>query len=292
MSQENQKIAWHYWCGIRDADKHGIRYIRYCLISLNSLISTGKVSPKDIYITIESKFLNNEYGNKILKTGVNILEAPCYLNYSKQISYYRLIQQHPEYNKIVQIDTDTMVTDELIIKKIEDLDKCININWAGSAMTHGLITNRDGQKHRNNNSFCISPAKPTHPNHAAKYERSKYESFKDLLKIQFDADLDYLVEQTKQQGKTLGHLYVLIPKLLTADFWKFILLINFFFEDDEVAFRFAETQFNLTFGRLGKITQQAHHVDDFNKMKGIIHFPNKDNELDEWAESISKNITT
>jgi len=279
-----QKIAWHYWCDLDYDSKNGLRYIRYCLISLNSLIIVGKVNPADIYITTKSKFLNNEYGNKILKMGVNILEAPCYLNYSKQISYYQLIQKHPDYDKIVQIDTDTMVTDEDIIQKIERLDKCININWAGSAMTYPLITNRDGQKHRNNNSFCISPVKPEHRNHAAKYERSKYESFKDLLKIQFDADLDTLVEKTKQQGKALGHLYVLIPNLLSADFWRFILLLNFFFQDDEVALRFAETQFNLNFGKLEQITHQANHIDDFNKMKGIIHFPNKDDELNKWAE--------
>jgi len=285
-----QKIAWHYWCGIRDADRLGVRYIRYCLISVNSLISVGKVNPKDIYITIESKFLDNDYGRKILKTGVNILEAPSYLNYSKQISYYKLIQQHPEYDKIVQIDTDTMVTDESIIEKIEKLDKCININWAGSAMTYGLIKGRDGQKHKNNNTFCISPLEPDHPNHAARYERSKYESFKDLLKIQFDVDLDFLVEKTKEQGKVFGHLYVLIPKLLDDDFWKFILLINFFFEDDEVAFRFAETHFNLEFRPLGRITSQAQSIDDFERMKGIIHFPNKDEELDQWAEEISQSI--
>tara|TARA_Y100001938_G_scaffold150861_1_gene243919 strand:- start:5054 stop:5929 length:876 start_codon:yes stop_codon:yes gene_type:complete len=285
-----QKIAWHYWCDLDYNSENGFRYIRYCLISLNSLIIVGKVNPADIYITTKSKFLNNEYGNKILKMGVNILEAPCYLNYSKQISYYQLIQKHPDYDKIVQIDTDTILTDKDIIEKIEKLDKCININWAGSAMTYNLITNRDGQKHRNNNSFCISPVKPKHPNHAAKYERSKYESFKDLLKIQFNADLDTLVEKTKQQGKALGHLYVLIPKLLSADFWRFMLLLNLFFQDDEVALRFAETHLNLRFGRLNNITHQAHDTDDFKLKKGIIHFPHKDEDLDEWAELTCNNI--
>ena len=57
-----------------------------------------------------------------------------------------------------------------------------------------------------------------------------------------------------------------------------------------MAFRFAETHFNLEFRPLGRITSQAQCIDDFERMKGIIHFPNKDEELDQWAEEISQSI--
>ena len=46
----------------------------------------------------------------------------------------------------------------------------------------------------------------------------------------------------------------------------------------------------MVFRPLGRITSQAQRIDDFERMKGIIHFPNKDEELDQWAEEISQSI--
>ena len=74
--------------------------------------------------------------------------------------------------------------------------------------------------------------------------------------------------------------------------WLFLCFFNFFFEDDEVSLDFAKYHFNLKYGRdeVRQMCHQAITTDDFKKFKGVVHFPSKDDELNEymtdWANKL------
>lgn len=290
------KIIWHYWCGAKTPQK-GIMYVKYLLISANSLIKTGNILPSDIYVTIEKDLLETDYGKAIKNFGVNILHTPEYKNYSKQICYTRLLDEYTDIDKLVQIDCDTLVTDPGIRDKISRLEGCINIDCAGGMSVYDLIVHRDGQRHEANNLFSLSPYKGEAKNTG---DPSRFASFKDLVKMQYDIDLEQMLEESKNCGAPTGYIYVLSPKLLPEKFFEFMSFFNFFFEDDEVVITFAKIYFQIEFDNMkilagdGKKTEgfrfSAKETSDFEKYKGVIHFPGKDKELDEymteWADRI------
>lgn len=292
-------IVWHYWCGTKS---HVDRYVKYLLISVDSLINVGHIEPKDIYITIENSLLNSEYGQVIKKLGVNILEAPIYKNYSKQISYHRLIQYKPDIDKLIQIDCDTIITDSNILEKISNLSGCVNIDTSGSTGLYDTIINRDGQKQRGNSIFSISPLNPNPPHSG---DPIRYECFKDFLSVVYNLNLDEILEKSKSMMLPIGFCYVLSPKELPKDFFRFLSFFNFFFEDDEAGLSFAKFYFCLDYQTLNSdftnranyknVTFQAQNTNCFNKYKGIIHFPSKDDGIDEEmtkrADDILRNIT-
>ena len=289
------KIAWHYWCGTKS---HPDRYVKYLLISLDSLINIGQINPKNIYITIEQKLLNSDYGNAIQNFGINILEAPVYPNYSKQIGYYNLLSScSQDIDKLVQIDCDTIITDASILDKISNLKGSVNIDPSGHINLYETIIRRDGQKQRGNSNFSISPLNPNPPHSG---DPIRYACFKDLLNLVYNTNLDELLKKSKSEMLPIGFCYVLSPKELPKEFFKFLAFLNFFFEDDEAGLIFAKFYFNLQYSDMNSdhinrnndknIIFNASTTDCFNKLKGIIHFPNKDDIIDEEMTQIANDI--
>jgi hypothetical protein len=274
------KIVWHYWCGTKN---HPIRYVKYLLISIDSLINVGNVSPKDIYVTIDNLLLTSNYGEAIKTFGVNILQAPVYPNYSKQIGYYNLLNIcENNIDKLVQIDCDTIITDANILDKISNLKGSVNIDPSGHINLYETILRRDGQKQRGNSNFSISPLNPNPPHSG---DPIRYACFKDLLNLVDNINLDELLEKSKSEMLPIGFCYVFSPKELPKEFFKFLAFLNFFFEDDEVGLAFAKFHFNLKYSHLNSdhanIIFSAENISCFNRLKGIVHFPNKDDFIDE-----------
>lgn len=288
------KIAWHYWCGTKN---HPERYVKYLLISIESLVNVGNIKPKDIYVTIEDSLLNSKYGEAIKNFGVNILPSPVYKNYSKQIGYYKLIQNNPDIDKLVQIDCDTIITDPNILDKIIKLNGCVNIDLSGDINLHETINRRNGQRQRGNTLFSVSPH-DINPPHSG--DPASYASFKDLLKIAYEVDLDQLLERSKQEMLPIGFCYVLSPQKLPKDFFSFLSFFNFFFEDDEMGLSFAKFYFNLKYADINSdhidrnneenIIFNAETIECFNVLKGIVHFPNKDDLIDQEMTERANNI--
>jgi hypothetical protein len=280
------KIVWHYWCGTKN---HPIRYVKYLLISIDSLINIGNVSPKNIYVTIDDSLLKSNYGEAIKNFGVNILKSPVYPNYSKQIGYYNLLNSRGnDIDKLVQIDCDTIVTDANILGKISNLKGCVNIDTSGHINLYETIIRRDGQKQRGNLNFSISPLNPNPPHSG---DPIRYACFKDLLSLVYNIDLDELLEKSKEEMLLIGYCYVFSPKELPREFFKFLAFLNFFFEDDEAGLAFAKLHFNLKYSDMNSdnvnrnneknIIFNSSNINCFNKLKGIVHFPSKDESIDE-----------
>lgn len=282
------KISWHYWCGIKN---HPIRYVKYLLISIDSLINVGNVNPKDVYVTIDNSLLKSNYGEIIKNFRVNILEAPTYPNYSKQIGYYNLLHSDTWRNdtdKLVQIDCDTIITDSNILDKISNLKGCVNIDPSGHLNLYETIIHRDGQKQKGNINFSISPLNKNPPHSG---DPIRYSCFKDLLNLVYNVNLDELLEKSKGEMLPIGFCYVFSLKELPKEFFKFLSFFNFFFEDDEAGLAFAKFYFNLQYSDMNSdhvnrnsdknIIFNASTSNCFNNLKGVVHFPNKDEEIDE-----------
>lgn len=297
------KTIFNYWCGAINYARVKDRYIMYLLISSDSLINVAKVDPKNIYCTIEKQLHSSKYFSALKKTGVNILDAPVYKNYSKQYCYSEIIKSNPDIDFLAQIDCDTIITDPDILNKIQSLDCGINVDWSGgknygiddlnnSHSIFDLISSRDGQKHPTNNMASILNTKDSDEEKAGCPIR--YASFRDFLLDQYDVDLNDLIEYSKNVGAIHGFFYVLRPKLLPKDFFKFLRFFNFFFQDDEVSLSFAKHYFDLKFGDRSNIKpnimNQAKNISDFKKLKGVIHFPNKDDEIRGHMEIMANKI--
>ena len=282
------KTIFHYWCGAIDYSHTKDKYVMYLLISVDSLINIAKVKPKDIYCTVEKQLHSSKYFVSLKKTGVNILDAPIYKNYSKQYCYSEVIKSNPDIDFMAQIDCDTLVTDPDLLSKIERLEGGINIDWAGgndgkannSNSTFDYIYQRDGQKHPPNTIASILKSKDS--DLAKSGCPIRYASFKDFLLDQYNVNLDKLIENSKNDGAPAGFFYVLRPKLLPKDFFKFLRFFNFFFQDDEVGISFARDYFKLTYGDRNKfreIKSQAKELSDLETLKGVVHFPPNDDKI-------------
>ena len=310
--------AWHYWCGAFNAEPD--RYAQYLLISAHSLIKVSGVDPSTIYATTDNSLHDNKYTNAARKLGVNILKAPIYENYSKQIGIRRLLELKPDIDHLVQIDTDTWSLDPDLLAKVDHLQNVVNADWAGGNKTIQHVQNRDGRKWETNKQFSFCPEHLK----TEKWEgygdswkvptAEKYESFKDILKITFNADLDYLIEESKKLGSITGGFYTLRPKLLPDDFFDFFAFINFFFEDDEVGLAWALIHFGIDLEKIdpqnnrdldGKprpvrqFFQRPKTVLELEEMlkndyKGIIHSPDKNEEtlayIKDWADKLLEKI--
>jgi len=287
-------IAWHYWCGTKN---HIDMYVKYLLISVDSLIRVGNVNPKDIYATIEKSLMNNDYFKAIKVSGINILHAPSYRNYSKQICYYNLLQKNKNIDKLVQIDCDTIITDNNILEKISSLKGCVNIDYSADLNVYKTIVHRDGQKQKGNSILSISPLNTNTPHSG---HPIKYACLKDLLLITYNVDLDYLLEKSKSEMLPIGFCYVFSPKELPEGFFGFLAFLNLFFEDDEVGISFAKFYFNLTYSNLNSdhtninnnrnIIFNSKKMSCFNNFKGIVHFPNKDDLIDKDTTGLADAI--
>ncbi len=263
-------IAWHYWCG----SKNGVndRFVKYLLISANSLVKVGGVDPSKIHVTMDWELMPGRYARAVRRLGVNLIEGPVHRQYSKQTGFVNLIERFPDIDKLVQIDCDTIVTRENIEENIKESDSCLNIDFSGDVILKDMILERNGQKH-GYHPFGISPS-----------DKHGYDAFKDLMRITFNADVDTWVDMSDSEYLLLGFLYILSPKRLPKDFFRFLHLMNLFFEDDEAGLSFARHHFKLQYDRISplNLAQYAGEISDFDKLKGIVHFPSKDEEMHEY----------
>jgi hypothetical protein len=182
----------------------------------------------------------------------------------------------------------TIITDKNIIDKISNLKGCVNIDPSGHLNLYETIIHRDGQKQIGNMNFSMSPL-DINPPHSG--DPIRYSCFKDLLSLVYNVDLNELLEKSKLEMLPIGFCYVFSPKELPKEFFKFLSFFNFFFEDDEAGLTFAKFHFNLKYSDMNSdhinrkndknIIFSASTTDDFNRLKGIVHFPNKDDLLDE-----------
>jgi hypothetical protein len=183
------------------------------------------------------------------------------------------------------------------LDKISSLKGCVNIDLSGSVNLYETIIRRDGQKQRGNSNFSISPLNPNPPHSG---DPVRYACFKDLLRLVYNINLDELLEKSKEEMLPIGFCYVLSPKDLPKEFFKFLAFLNFFFEDDEAGLVFAKFYFDVQYSDMNSdhinrgsdknIIFSASTTNCFNRFKGIVHFPNKDDHLGEEMTQRANNI--
>jgi hypothetical protein len=95
------EILWHYFC--RNTKPNKNKYLKYLMISLNSLIKVGGVDPKNIFVSLDiPKNFSNVYLDKITNYGIHIRKAPIYKNYSKTTGLCNIIQEYKDIDKMAQ----------------------------------------------------------------------------------------------------------------------------------------------------------------------------------------------
>jgi hypothetical protein len=265
---------------------------------VNSLITIGKVDPKDIFVSLDLCASLEEPSclNKIIEYGINIVQTPVYKNHSKCSNLYNVIKNNKDIDKVVQIDCDTIITDSNIIDKISRLEAPVNhmtMNWPITK----VFDSRDGLKHptfgaekvlvdvhhSKNLLFSIS-----------KTNQARYESFKTFMNFAYSMDLDSTIEKLKLETRMFyAYVFVLCPKIIPESFFKFIGVMDLFFGDDEMILTLAREYSGIQYDDINKyekIVLGAKTIEDFNKYKGIIHFPIKDEEIIDDIENLVQKI--
>ena len=291
-----QKIVWHYFC--RNSPSNIDKYIRYLLISVNSLITTAKVNPKDIFVSLDlcTNLEDSSCLNKIIEYGINIVQVPIYKNQSKCFNLYNVIKNNTDIDKIVQIDCDTIITDPNIIDKISRLEAPINnitMNWPITK----VFDSRDGLKHPTYGAEKVLVGADHSKNllfSICKNNQARYGSFKSFMDLVYNIDLDNTIEKLKLETRMFyGYVIVLCPKIIPESFFRFMAVMDLFFGDDEMIFTLAREYSGIQYediNKYEKIVLGAQTVEDFNKYKGIIHFPVKDEEIVDDIENLIQKI--
>jgi hypothetical protein len=294
-----QKIIWHYLC--RNTKPGVDKYLKYLMISLDSLINIGQVDPKNIYITLDiPDNFTSIYLDKILNYNTNIRQAPKYKNHFKINTLYSILIENPDIDKAVQIDVDTLITDPDIIRKISNLEGAVNhttIGWSPAK----TIETRDGCRHptwgaehipgtaRDHSRNLLFSLARENPSNA-----QRYQCFKHFMNIAFDFDLESALDSLKNEKRMLiGYAVIFAPKLIPQSYWKFVCTLDLFFADDEEILILGELYSGLKYSDVNiqdKIIHGASNTDDFKKLKGVIHFPPKDEEIKEYMDDIANII--
>lgn len=303
-----KKIIWHYFC--RNTKPNIDRYVKYLMISLDSLIKVGGVDPKDIFISLDvPENFSSIYLEKILSYEVNIRKVPIYKNHSKTINLCNTIKENEDIDKIVQIDVDTLITDADIVSKIGKLEGAVHHTTIGWTINQALL-DRDGLRHPtfgaehilgtgrdHSRNLLFSVANADGGKYCGPHRAERYASFKYFMDIVFNFDLDAAIESLKSEPRMMvGYLVVFSPKDIPDDYLRFISTLDLFFSCDETIWTLGRLYSRLTYSDVNekeKIVHGAVDIDDFKKLKGIIHFPVKDEEIekdiDKMAQEIIKN---
>lgn len=286
------RMIWHYFC--RSLQKGSDTYFKYLLISVHSLIYTAGVDPKDIIVSLD--IYDHDYMNvciqKIISYGINLRKAPKYKNHAKCTNLCSVIQNNPDVDKIVQIDCDTIITDENIIAKLMQLDGSVNHTTMDWPITK-VLQSRNGLKHPmfsaqhyTNNIYV--PFSVNNENIA------EYTCFKDFLNIVFDFNLDEAIQVLSQETKMfVGYAFVLSPKIIPKEFFKFIAILDLFFGCDETIFTLARIYSKLEYKNINcntNIVFGSKKISDFKTKRGIIHFPVKDTEIQQEIDNMVSEI--
>jgi hypothetical protein len=289
-----KRVVWHYFC--RNAKSNEDKYIKYLLISLDSLINIGGVDPKDIFISLDiPENFTHECLDKIYSYNANILSAPIFKNHSKITNLRKIILGHRTADKIVQIDVDTLITDRDILSKILELDGFLNRTTIGWPISQA-IKDRDGMRHPtfsaeyiegtnkdHSRNLLFSVANEDGGKHCQIHRKERYAAFKHFMDVVFAFDVDAALGALSEEKRMMvGYLVVLNPKMITDDYLKFISTLDLFFSCDETIWSLAKVYSGIEFSDINKkdkIVHGAVDIHDFDKLKGIIHFPVKDEEI-------------
>lgn len=290
-----KKIIWHYFC--RNTKPNTDKYLKYLVVSLDSLIKVGGVHPKDIFISLDVPAnYSSVYLEKILTYGANMRQVPIYKNHSKTINLYNIIKENKDIDKIVQIDCDTLITDSDIVSKISKLKGAVHHTTAGWTINQAIL-DRDGLRHPtfgaehipgtgrdHSRNLLFSVANEDGGKYCGPYRAERYAAFKYFMDIVFDFDLDSAIESLKSEARMMvGYLVVFSPKDIPDSYFKFISTLDLFFACDETIWTLGRLYSGLNYNDINekeKIVHGAMTIEDFTKLKGIIHFPVKDEEIE------------
>ena len=277
------------------------------MISLDSLIKIGGVDPKNIFVSLDiPKNFSSIYLDQVISYGINIRKVPIYKNHSKTINLYHTIKENKDIDKIVQIDCDTLITDSDIISKISSLEGEVNhttIAWS----INKVFIDRDGLKHPCFGAECIPGLAHDHSRNllfsvanedggklCSPYRAERYASFKEFMDVVFDFDLDSAIESLKSETRMMvGYVVVFSPKIIPDSYFKFISTLDLFFACDETIWTLGRVYSGLVYHDINKkekIVHGAATIKDFKKLKGIIHFPVKDEEIEKDIDQIAQEI--
>jgi len=300
-----QKIIWHYFC--RNTKPNADRYLKYLMISLDSLIKVGGVDPKDIFVSLDvPENYNNIYLEKILSYEVNIRKVPIYKNHSKTINLCNTIKENKDADKIVQIDCDTLITDNDLISKIARLEGAVHHTTIGWTINQALL-DRDGLRHPtfgaehipgtgrdHSRNLLFSVANEDGGKYCGPHRAERYASFKYFMDIVFDFDLDGAIESLKSETRMMvGYLVVFSPKNIPDNYFKFISTLDLFFSCDETIWTLGRLYSGLIYRDVNekeKIVHGAVTIGDFKNLKGVVHFPVKDEEIEKDIDQMAQEI--
>jgi hypothetical protein len=300
-----QKIIWHYFC--RNTKPNTNKYLKYLMISIDSLIKVGGVDPKDIFVSLDiPENLISIYLEKILSYKINIRKAPIYKNHSKTINLCNTIKENKDIDKIVQIDCDTLITDVDIVSKIAKLESAVHHTTIGWPINK-VFLDRDGLRHPtwgaehitgtgqdHSRNLLFSVANEDGGKNCKAHRAERYAAFKDFMNIVFDFNLDVAIESLKPETRMMvGYLVVFSPKLIPENYFRFISTLDLFFSCDETVWTLGRLYSGLVYGDVNKedkIVHEAVSVEDFKKLKGIIHFPVKDEKIEKDIDKMAQEI--
>jgi hypothetical protein len=298
-----KKIIWHYFC--RNTKPNTDKYLKYLMISIDSLIKVGGVDPKDIFVSLDvPENLISIYLEKVLSYKVNIRKAPIYKNHSKTINLCNAIKENRDIDKIVQIDCDTLITDGDIVSKIAKLEGAVHHTTIGWRINQAII-DRDGFKHPtfgaehilgtdryHSKNLLFSVANEDGGKYCGLYRSERYASFKDFMNIVFDFNLDAAIESLKSETRMMvGYLVVFSPNNIPKDYFRFISTLDLFFSCDETIWTLGRLYSGVVYSDVNKeekIVHGAMNIEDFKKLKGIIHFPVKDEEIEKDIDKMAQ----
>lgn len=277
------------------------------MISLDSLIKVGGVDPGDIFVSLDvPDGFKDIYLDKIISYGVNIRKVPIYKNHSKTTNLCNTIKENKNIDKIVQIDCDTLITDSDIITKIAALEGAVNHTTMGWSINKVFI-DRDGFRHPtfgaehipgtggdHSRNLLFSVANEDGGKYCGPYRAERYASFKDFMNMVFDFDLDGAIESLKAEARMMvGYLVVFSPKDIPDDYFRFISTLDLFFSCDETIWTLGRLYSRLIYNDINKkekIVHGAVNIEDFKKLKGIVHFPVKDEEIEKDIDQMAQEI--
>jgi hypothetical protein len=277
------------------------------MISINSLIKIGGVDPTDIFVSLDiPKNFSNIYLDQIIAYTVNIHKTPIYKNQSKTTNLYRTIKANRDIDKIVQIDCDTLITDSDIVSKIANLKGAVHHTTVGWSINKVFI-DRDGFRHpcfgaehtqgtdgQHSKNLLFSIANEDGGKHCAPYRAERYASFKDFMSIVFDFSLDAAIESLKSETRMMvGYVVIFSPKNIPDSYFRFISTLDLFFACDETIWTLGRLYSGLTYSDVNekeKIVHGAVTIKDFKKLKGIVHFPVRDEEIKQDIDKMAQEI--
>jgi hypothetical protein len=277
------------------------------MISVDSLIRVGGIDPKDIFVSLDVPVdFKSLYLEKILSYNVNVRKTPIYKNNSKTINLCNTIKENKDIDKIVQIDCDTLITDRDIVSKIANLEGSVHhttIAWS----INKVFLDRDGLRHPiwgaenvagtsrdHSRNLLFSVANEDGGKRCTAHRAERYAAFKDFMNIVFDFNLDDAIESLKPETRMMvGYLVVFSLKNIPNDYFRFISTLDLFFSCDETVWTLGRLYSGLIYSDVNekeKIVHGAVDVEDFKKLKGIIHFPVKDEEIEKDIDKMAQEI--